>query len=69
MTASTALDERELTKLFGRISDKKLLLDVEGAGTPEMRDCCHGGCDNCPYSRVFDEVSVSVPCRVRFFMR
>lgn len=30
---------------------------VVGAGTPEMKDCCHGGCDNCDYSRVFDEMN------------
>ena len=45
------IDEMELTKLFGRLADKTLLLDVEGAGTPAMANCCHGGCDNCPYSR------------------
>ena len=22
-----------------------------------MKDCCHGGCDNCDYSRVFDEMN------------
>ena len=33
------------------------MLDVPGAGTPEMKDCCHGGCDNCDYSRVFDEMN------------
>ena len=44
-------------QVFGRLADKKLLLDVPGAGTPEMKDCCHGGCDNCDYSRVFDEMN------------
>lgn len=56
-----ALDDRELTKLFGRMADKLLLLDVEGAGTVEMKNCCHGGCDNCPYSRVFDEMRSGRP--------
>lgn len=26
-------------------------------GTPEMMNCCHGGCDNCDYSHVFDYMS------------
>ena len=37
VVADSALDEGELTKLFGRLADKTLLLDVEGAGTPEMK--------------------------------
>lgn len=51
----------ELVKLFGRLADKQLLLDVEGAGTPEMMNCCHGGCDNCNYSRVFDNMAAGRP--------
>jgi len=47
----------ELTRLFNRLADKTLLLDVPGAGTPGMINCCHGGCDNCQFSHVFDEMS------------
>ena len=54
-------DVRELTKIFGRMSDKMLLLDVPGAGTPEMMNCCHGGCDNCDFSHVFDNMSAGRP--------
>lgn len=53
----SALDERELAKIFGRLADKMILLDVPGAGTPEMANCCHGGCDNCEYSHVFDQMN------------
>ena len=49
----SSLDERELAKTFGRLADKMILLDVPGAGTPEMVNCCHGGCDNCDYSSRF----------------
>ena len=55
------VEPRELTKVFGRIADKTLLLDIPGAGTPEMMNCCHGGCDNCAYSHVFDEMSSGRP--------
>lgn len=58
---ATALSEVSAAKLFGRLADKKLLLDVPGAGTPEVRNCCHGGCDNCEYSRVFDELNAGRP--------
>lgn len=51
------VDIREMVMIFGRLADKELLLDVEGAGTPEMANCCHGGCDNCNYSRIFDSLS------------
>lgn len=54
-------DPLEQAKLFGRLADKELLLDVPGAGTPEMRDCCHGGCDNCDYSRIFDQMRAGKP--------
>jgi hypothetical protein len=52
---TTLQDEVVLTKLFGRLADKLLLCDVPGAGTVEMMNCCHGGCDNCDFARVFDE--------------
>ena len=58
---ATLSDSRELTKLFGRMSDKMLLLDVPGAGTPEMMNCCHGGCDNCDFSHVFDNLTAGRP--------
>jgi hypothetical protein len=51
------LDSRELTKIFGRFAAKSILLDIPGAGTPEMANCCHGGCDNCNYSHSFDNLS------------
>ena len=51
--AGALTDEVELTKLFGRMADKVLLLDVPGAGTVEMMNCCHGGCDNCDFARIF----------------
>mmetsp|Transcript_22813 Transcript_22813/g.31288 ORF Transcript_22813/g.31288 Transcript_22813/m.31288 type:complete len:224 (-) Transcript_22813:72-743(-) len=51
------VDIRDSIMIFGRLADKELLLDVEGAGTPEMANCCHGGCDNCNYSRIFDSLS------------
>jgi hypothetical protein len=53
------LDSREIIKLFGRFADKELLLDIPGAGSPEMMNCCHGGCDNCAYSHVFDFMSAA----------
>lgn len=56
---ASALDSRELTKIFLRFSAKTILLDVPGAGTPEMANCCHGGCDNCNYSHVFDSLSAA----------
>jgi len=57
----TSIDQIELTKVFGRIADKNLLLDIPGAGTPEMANCCHGGCDNCNYSHIFDSLSSGRP--------
>lgn len=53
----STINTREVAKLFGRFADKELLLDVPGAGTPEMMNCCHGGCDNCAYSHIFDFMS------------
>lgn len=55
------IDDESLTKLFGRLAEKVILLDVPGAGTPEMKNCCHGGCDNCQYTRVFDEMRSGRP--------
>ena len=40
VSAKSGIDERELAKIFGRLADKMILLDVEGAGTPEMMNCC-----------------------------
>jgi len=59
LTALT--DETEVAKLFNRMCDKYLLLDVPGAGTPGMINCCHGGCDNCDFSHVFDEMTSGRP--------
>lgn len=42
---------------MSRLADKELLLDVPGAGSPEMMNCCHGGCDNCAYSHIFDSMT------------
>ena len=53
--------DREAAKLFGRFADNYLLLDVEGAGSPEMMNCCHGGCDNCNYSHIFDNMTSGRP--------
>ena len=61
LVALTQVSETQLAQLFGRLADKRLLLDVEGAGTPEMRNCCHGGCDNCDFSRIFDEMNAGKP--------
>lgn len=57
ITNDNLINDIELIKLFGRLADKELLLDVPGAGTPEMMNCCHGGCSNCDYSRIFDSMS------------
>lgn len=51
----------DLAKIFVRCSDDYLLLDVEGAGTPEMANCCHGGCDNCAFSHIFDQLESGKP--------
>lgn len=59
LTALT--DETEVAKLFNRMCDKYLLLDVPGAGSPGMINCCHGGCDNCDFSHVFDEMTSGRP--------
>lgn len=55
--SSLAPSQVEIAKVFQRLADKKILLDVEGAGTPAMTQCCHGGCDNCEFSRIFDEMN------------
>lgn len=57
MSSVSLLDSRELTKIFGRLAAKSILLDIPGAGTPEMANCCHGGCDNCNFSHSFDNLS------------
>merc|ERR1719261_1999267 len=54
---TTKVTEVAAAQVFARLADRKLLLDVPGAATPEMKDCCHGGCDNCDYSRIFDEMN------------
>ena len=43
---ASKVTEQAAAQVFARLADKKLLLDVPGAGTPEMKDCCHGGCDS-----------------------
>lgn len=55
--AATAveLSNGQLCKLFGRISDKVLLMD-ESAGA-----CCHSGCDGCPYRYTFDVLEAVAP--------
>ena len=40
---SQQINEVFLTSIFGRLTDNYLLLDIEGAGTPEMMNCCHSG--------------------------
>lgn len=55
------ISEDELAKVFCRLADKQLLLDVPGAGTPELANCCHGGCSNCDFSRIFDEMNSARP--------
>ena len=59
--AEVVVDERELIKLFSRLADDYLLLDIPDAGTPGMMNCCHGGCDNCAYSHIFDNLSAGRP--------
>ena len=58
---SDRIAEVELAKIFCRLADKRLLLDIPFAGTPELANCCHGGCDNCAFSRVFDEMNAARP--------
>ena len=53
-TTAASLSERDLTKIFNRFADNYLLLDVPGAGSPGMMQCCHSGCDNCEFARIFD---------------
>ena len=40
---SQEINDVFLTSMFGRLTDNYLLLDIEGAGTPEMMNCCHSG--------------------------
>lgn len=55
--STSQINEHELTKIFCRLADSYLLLDIPGAGTPGMVNCCHSGCDNCEFARVFDCMS------------
>ena len=57
MSSASLLDSRELTKIFGRIAAKRILLDIPGAGTRGMARCCHGGCRGCIYYRLYDNLS------------
>jgi hypothetical protein len=50
------IDESAISNIFSRIAEPRILLNIPGAGTPEMANCCHSGCDNCAYSRLFDEM-------------
>lgn len=36
-------------------------LNNHKAGSTELSLCCHSGCDNCPYARIFDEMRSSRP--------
>jgi hypothetical protein len=63
------VEEAQRALLFNKLADKRLLLDVEGAGTPEMTNCCHGGCDNCDFSRIFDEMNSGRPKWVPVYSR
>ncbi len=56
-----AISDLDMDSLFCILSDKYLLLDVPGAGSPEMMNCCHSGCDNCAYSRIFDCMTAARP--------
>ena len=40
LASTNILDVKEQSKIFGRLADKMLLLDVPGAGSPEMMNCC-----------------------------
>lgn len=66
---ASPLEDIELTRLFGRLAEKRLLLDVPMAGTAELRNCCHGGCDNCDFSRVFDEMSAGKPKWIPLYVK
>ena len=57
MSSVSLLDSRELTKIFGRIAAKSILLDIPGAGTRGMRGCCHGGCRGCKFYLLYDNYS------------
>jgi hypothetical protein len=56
-TASEVDVSVEMAKLFNRMADKRHLLDVPGAGTPGMAQCCHSGCDSCEFRFLFDEMT------------
>ena len=57
MSSASLLDSREMTKIFGRIAAKRILLDIPGAGTRGMARCCHRGCRGCIYYRLYDNLS------------
>lgn len=59
--AVSSLSEPAIVSLFSRLAEQRILLDVPGAGTPELAICCHSGCENCAYSSVFDEMTASAP--------
>lgn len=60
-TLSLFLTKEDISILFSILAENYLLLDVPGAGTPEMMNCCHSGCDNCEFSRVFDCMTSARP--------
>lgn len=57
--AKPPIPERQIVNLFSRLAEKRLLLNIPEAGLPEVANCCHSGCDNCAYSRVFDELNAA----------
>eukprot|EP01039_Chlorochromonas_danica_P008235 gene8235-9082_t len=59
--AVSSLSEPAIVSLFSRLAEQRILLDIPGAGTPELAICCHSGCENCAYSSVFDEMTASAP--------
>lgn len=48
------IDADELVRIFNRLADKLILLDIPEAGQPGLINCCHSGCDNCDFARIFD---------------
>lgn len=48
------VSDTAIALIFSKMADKYMLLDIPGAGTLEMMNCCHSGCDNCEFARVFD---------------
>lgn len=58
-TSDILIDTKDLVNIFSRMADKSILLDVPGAGTPDVANCCHSGCDSCNFSHIFDNLSSS----------